>query len=149
MSQSSTPSFYNVYIWFHLACYIIEPGIGYSTGGYDGLLPVEPNTHDGKHVVLLSVQFVDWNPEVCGPKWLVQCSQWDRHQAIACSRDWIQAVQSNDAKSSVMRPGSKISVQVINSNYLYKFGYVEQNLLGRLRKVWFFIKLIFLSSEKF
>jgi hypothetical protein len=45
----------------------------------------------------------------------VQCSQCDRHQAIACSRGWIQAVQSNDAKSSVLRPGSKVGVQVITT----------------------------------
>jgi hypothetical protein len=36
--------------------------------------------------------------------WLVQCSQCDCHQAIACSRGLIQAVQSSDAKSSVQDP---------------------------------------------
>jgi hypothetical protein len=65
-----------------------------------------------------SVQFVScrsksWSLRPARGKWFVQCSQWDRHQAITCSRDWIQAVQSNDANSSVLRPGSKICVQVI------------------------------------
>jgi hypothetical protein len=34
---------------------------------------------------------------------------------ISCSRGWIQAVQYNDTKSSVLRPGSKLSVQVITT----------------------------------
>jgi hypothetical protein len=37
----------------------------------------------------------------------------DRHQAIACSRVWILAVQPNDAKSSVQHAGSNIRIQVI------------------------------------
>jgi hypothetical protein len=51
----------------------------------------------------------------------------DRHQAIACSLGWIQVVQSNDAKSSVQRPGSKISVQVITTT-LGKNILEEENL---------------------
>jgi hypothetical protein len=60
---------------------------------------------------LCSLSAVDRNHEVCGPR--VGNGLSNAPNEIACNRDWIQAVQSNDAKSSVRHPGSKISIQVI------------------------------------
>jgi hypothetical protein len=50
----------------------------------------------------------------------------DSHQAIACSRGWIQTVQS-----SIQRPGSKISIQVITTTYLQTWAKGKNPVLPR------------------
>jgi hypothetical protein len=110
------------YIRFHLACYIIEPST-MPMGLCQWNLITSITIRWEARRAPCSLSAVDWNHEVCGPRAREMtcpiCSQWDRHQAIACNRDWIQVVQSSDAKSRVPRPESKMSVQVISSTSLH------------------------------